>query len=93
MLTDKFGETITTSDLLAGILALLPDNGRIAGKEKLHTLFSELRSQYAILREFDGFDTRWPQVWSEKLDVARIISERIVCNCSWCETIKKSPRM
>ncbi|KKT29342.1 hypothetical protein A3G55_00105 [Candidatus Giovannonibacteria bacterium RIFCSPLOWO2_12_FULL_44_25] len=142
MLTDKFGEKITTSELLAAILALVPDFARIAGREKVHTLFGELRAYHPILREFDGFDTRWPQVWSEKLDeafrwlslsrmikqdgefhafgitqdateivkekilsrftteqildareVARIISERIVCKCDWCRTISKSLRM
>src|SRR3989344_1865127 len=70
MLIDKFGDKITTSELLAGILALVPDRGRIAGKEKLHTLFYELRLHHDILKEFYGFDTRWPQVWSEKLDEA-----------------------
>src|SRR3989344_8168847 len=70
MLMDKFGDKITTSDLLAGILALVHDRGRIAGKEKLHTLFYELRPHHDILKEFDGFDKRWPQVWSEKLDEA-----------------------
>jgi len=142
MLMDKFGDKITTSELLAGILALVTDRGRIAGKEKLHTLFYELRPRHDILKEFDGFDTHLPQVWSEKLDeafrwlsvfriikqdgefhafgltkdateivkeetlmrftteqildlreVARIISERIVCKCSWCRTISQSPRM
>jgi len=70
MLIDKFGEKITTSDLLAGILALVPDFARIAGREKVHTLFEELRTYHPVLREFDGFDKRLPQVWSEKLDEA-----------------------
>lgn len=70
MPTNQRVEKLIGSELLAGILTLMPDHGRIAGKEKLHDLFYQIKRHYSILKEFEGFDTRWPQVWSKRLDEA-----------------------